>query len=298
MSERVTEHVLLSALTQQRFLARLEQRAESFDRDALSDVWRAAREAAMRLEEREAGCADDAAVLPIPAEMAAHIDAVVGLPAIDGAFSRVPVLFGLIELDSTMASRAVLVDERLEAMKAAWGTLPDDPALAAACLPLESEPFASPRVSFDGRCLSILDEDERFQQIELSVETGSAALEFEGPGEVHAALRLLVGVPPPVMHAVRLNDRLLLVDGHHRARILRAAGATFLPCFVSVCADYDDVLMAAPALGDLDLDSLFEAPRPPMLRDFGRASLVHSYRARRPGRLLQWRIEASAHPLP
>jgi hypothetical protein len=298
MSDRVTEHLLLSAMSQQQCLARLEQRSDAFDRDDLATAWRTARETMSRLEEREAGCADDPGILPMPPEMAAQVDAVVSTPAIDRAFGRVPVMFGLIELDATMTSRSVLIDERLEAMKGAWPALPEDAALAAACLPHTAEPPPASRVSFDGRCLSIRDDHEVLQQLDIRFETGAEAQSPDAPGSVHTALHLRVGTPPPLVHAVRFGGRLMLVDGHHRARVLRALGVTFLPCIVSVCSDVDDVLAAAPAVSDLDLDALFDSPRPPMLRDFGRSTLVHTYRARRPGRLLQWRIEPAVQWLP
>jgi len=298
MNDRVTEHVLLGAMPQQQFLARLEQRSDAFDRDDLATAWRTARETLSRLEEREAGCADDAGILAIPPEMAAQVDAVIATPAIAQAFARVPVMFGLIELDATMTARTVLIDERLEAMKTSWPAVPEDAALAAACLPQTAEPPPASRVSFDGRCLSIRDDHEVLQQLDIRIETGAPVSLPDAPGAVHTALRLLVGTSPPLVHAVRLGGRLLLVDGHHRARVLRALGVTFLPCIVSVCSDLDDVIAAAPSAGDLDLEALFESPRPPMLRDFGRGALVHTYSARRPGRLLQWRIEPSVQWLP
>lgn len=298
MSDRVTEHVLLSALSQQQFLARLEHRSDEFDRDLLTARWRDARDAIARIAEREDGCADDAAILPIPPEMAAHVDAVIASPVIDRAFSRVPVTFGLIELDSTMSSRSVLVEERVAAMASSWGAAPDDAALAAACLPLDGQRVDTSRLRFDGRCLSIIDDTESLEQLEVSVQDGPSTAEIPGPGEVHAVLRVIVGTPPALVHAVRHDGRLLLVDGHHRARALRAAGVTFVPAIVSVCGDLDDVVAVAPRLAELDLEGMFDAPRPPMLRDFGRGVLVHSYPARRPSRLLQWRIEATSQWLP
>jgi hypothetical protein len=101
-----------------------------------------------------------------------------------------------------------------------------------------------------------------------------------------------------VLHAVLHAGRLLLVDGHHRARVLRARGQTFLPCVVSACTDLDDVLAAAPSLGDVDLSRLFEAPRPPLLRDFDRAGLVHTRQVRATRRLLRVRVTVEEDRLP
>jgi hypothetical protein len=252
----------------------------------------------MRAEDKEAGCADDAAILAVPAEMSAHIDAVLADARVNRAFARVPVMFGLIDVDATMCAHATLAGDTLEAMSAAWQGGLDDPALVRTCLPLEARDAGDVRASFDGRTLSVSADDGELCWLHSALQSGAGASDVAGPGTIGATLQLQVGRAPALLHAVRLNGRLLLVEGRHRARVLRAAGETYLPCLISNCADLDDVREAAPAVTALDLERLFDAPRPPMLRDFGRAELVYRYEARRLRRLLQLRIEATAQWVP
>ncbi len=298
MAPSVTEQYLLPATSLQAFVERVEQRGEPAGRAQLSDAWRAAREAMLRLEEREAGCADDAAVLTLPEDMGAHVAAVARIPEVDRGFAHVPVMFGLIELDATMCARHVLVEETLSALKAAWPEDLDDVQLVAACLPLSDWPVADTRASFHGRTLTVITDDDGLHWSDSTVVSRAAAAAVAGSGVIDAGLQLLLGRTPPLMHAIRMNGRLLLVEGHHRARVLRASGQAFAPCIVSSCIDLDEVRAAVPSLADTDLGRYFEASRPPMLRDFDRQALVYRYRARRLRRMLQLKIDVTTQWLP
>jgi ParB-like nuclease domain len=105
-----------------------------------------------------------------------------------------------------------------------------------------------------------------------------------------AVLQLVAGTPPSVVRAAYWNGRLLLIDGHHRVRALRACGVNFVPCMVAACEDEADVLALAPHLRGQDLAPWFEAVRPPMLRDHDRVSLVYRHQARRENRQVQVKI--------
>jgi hypothetical protein len=159
-------------------------------------------------------------------------------------------------------------------------------------------PRGTPRAVFDGRVLSVSCDDDGLAWLVGTMLSGEAALGAVGPGTLAAALQLHVGTMPPVLHALRLNGRLLLVEGGHRARVLRALGLTYVPCLISSCIDLDDVRAARPGIEALDLDRYFEAPRPPMLRDFDRPALVCRYRARVLRRVLRLTVDASSHWVP
>lgn len=294
----ITEHFLLPSRPLQAFLDHVEPRTAACSRAELIERWRDARMAMTRLEERESGCADEAAILAVPQEMAAHVAAVTADPSVNRAFDRVPVMFGLIDIDATMCASAVSVGETLAAMNEHWPEAPDDAALVRACLPLGPRPSTGLRASFDGRTLSLTGDDEDLCRLDDALITGDEALASPGAGTVDAVLQLRFGRPPALLHAARLRGRLLLVEGHHRAQVLRARGEQYLPCLVSECADLDDVRDAAPALRDIDLARFFEAPRPPMLRDFARSALVHRYAATPLRRLLRLRLELTSQWVP
>ncbi|MEI7444697.1 MAG: hypothetical protein WCK28_07400 [Burkholderiales bacterium] len=298
MHDAHTEHYLLPSASLQSFIDHAERVADDADRDALIDAWRAAADTMARIEDAEAGCADEPGILEIPDAMADHVDAFVGVPEVNRAFSRVPVSFGLIEIDATMTARGTLREATLEACRRRWPADLDDPALVAACLPVEPPARHDVRARFEHGAMTLLAEDPALRFLGARLRVGDEAAALEAGGTVDAGLELSFGRGPSVLHAVRHAGRLLLVDGHHRARVLRALGQTFLPCVISACADLDDVRAAAPELAGIDLDRFFEAPRPPLLRDFDRPALVHTHRVRATRRLLRVRVTVEEDRLP
>jgi hypothetical protein len=223
--------------------------------------------------------------------MAPATDALQACPDIDRAFSRVPVTFGLVEIDALMASRPSLYEAVLGGHEQSAGTgLGDDARLAEYCLPLPP-----PAVSVLTRRIGdgwqvMADEDARFEIREAPDAAGTAL--------ACATLQVSVVREPPPMHAARLAGRLLLLNGHHRARVLRGRGILFAPCVVSLCADYDDVMALIPDSGREACTRWFESPRPPMLRDHDRASMVHRYVAQRARRAmrLSWQLRSEYLP--
>lgn len=274
-------------------------------REDLLARWRAAQVQMLQLQEKEADVADEAAVLPIPKAMARHVSRLMALPALAAHHRLVPVAVGLVEVDALMNARPALHDERLQAMAARWPHRPADPELAAICLPLEPAAHADVdvRVLADGGIsLTGLESDlECFDGPELAwrahppVGKGRPAA-AAGLGELQ--LRLALGPPPPVMHAIRYAGRLLLRKGHHRARTLRSLGLAYLPCLISACVHLDEVRALAPELGEADLAGLFEGPRPSLLRDFDRPSLTQVL-PHRPVRCeLELRLQVTKRILP
>ena len=293
-----TDHYLLSNASLQATLAHMQSHAISADPGQLADAWRAAQAMLQRLTDKEAGCADNAPILPLPAEMAAAANALQMSPQVNMAHRLVPVAFGLIEVDAMMSTQPLLRQARLNAEQCSLPATLDDPALAALCLAMPEPAATAPAVHWDGHQLQVLSDDDDVDVLHAAPAEAATACAVVAPGIVQGALQLAFGTPLPVMHAVHLEGRVLLVKGHHRARVLRAAGATFLPCLVSWCSSLDEVLAAAPSLQREEAARCFAADRPPMLRDFDRSALVHSYEAKARRHLLQVRIDVTRQWLP
>jgi hypothetical protein len=295
------EHFLLSAATLQEFVAHMESCALGFDRGDLIDIWRAADKSMARTREKEAGCADLAPVLPLPPSMAAQATALQKSAQINRAHSLVPVTFGLVEIDAMMVCKPVLEQSKLDTLQTQITAAPEDPELADICLSLPDPNVAAGTAlvsRWDGERLLVTSEhaDLRLLQVTHSAQpTGDFAA---APGLACAALQLTVGSTLPVMHVLSYQGRVLLVKGHHRARVLRAHGVPYVPCLVSVCTSIDDIVAAAPSVNAQTAQRCFDSERPPMLRDFDRAAWLHTYQARARRRLLQVRVEVTSQWLP
>ncbi len=292
------EHFLLTNATVEEFLAHMNDVSQAFDRKALIDIWRAARKAMGRLHEREAGCADQAAVLPLPPAMQAQSDAVTKSPLAIRAHNLVPVSFALVEVDALMTTRHTLNEAKLAAVRSTVTAYPDDPELARVCLSASAPAEAVDIKNWDGQSLSVVTEAEDVRLLQCDVLTGAALTGTVAPGVPHVALQWVLGGSLPLMHAVRFNGRVLLVKGHHRAHVLRAKGVTYVPCLISSCESMNDVFDATPMLDRTAVGRCFSLPRPTMLRDFDRSAFTHRHEARARQRLLQVRVEITSQWLP
>jgi hypothetical protein len=243
--------------------------------DDLLARWRRAQTKAAELAEVEAECADEAAILPLPGAMARHVARVLELPELQRLHRLVPVAVGLVEVDALMSARTWMDESRVQAHSQRIGKRPPDSALARLCMPLR----ASERPVFElqplaGGGLSISGHGAPLQWLappRLRWQADGPAARAQS-GQVQ--LDLAAALVPPVMHALRYRNRLLLRRGHHRARALRAMGLAYLPCLISACVHLDEVRALAPELSDADCEHFFEASRPSLLRDFDRPSLV------------------------
>jgi hypothetical protein len=158
----------------------------------------------------------------------------------------------------------------VEAIKARLGPDPDPVALFRCCLPLEDGPgpveirtagskryvFRSPSTDF------------RFHEPILLQEGQLGG--HQAFGAVAAALGLVVGFSCNFMNAVCDDDsgRLLLHNGYHRACALLALGVRHAPCVVQTVTSRDELDIVAKPVVANDPGYFFNAPRPPLLKDF------------------------------
>ena len=247
----------------------------------LATRWRDARSAFAELSKSEADCADQCAILPVPSSMAEHAAALIAAPHVTRWHEAVPVSLGLVEADALVASRISVYDERVAELTRSYLAAPSDAALAQCCWPLQEDGEANLQLRRTADGFSLSEDGAAFEVAPVLHGhpcTGSAVM----------SLNLLQS--PRVMHAVRFADRVVMVRGHHRALALRAAGVAYLPCLISVCSSLDDLHACAPELL-LERERLFDAKRPPMLRDFDRSKLTHTFRAQRMKRQLRVTVQ-------
>lgn len=237
--------------------------------------WRQAHIKALDVAEKEAHCADEAAVLPLPQAMQAHVQRLLDRPEMERLHSQVPVAVGLVEVDALMTARRWMDTAQVQAHAQRIGKRPPDSQLVRKCLPLRPSAPAGIQVQqLAGGALVLRSAAGSLQllrppQLSWQPEGSPATAEM---GQV--MLDLGLAQVPPVMHALRFQGRLLLRRGHHRARALRAMGLAYLPCLLSVCVHLDEVRWLAPELTDADCEHFTQSSRPTLLRDFDRPSMV------------------------
>jgi hypothetical protein len=235
-------------------------------RDEQIQVWREANERLREMEEAEAGMAakpDEVAMSPEDVEFA---EACFRQAPAERAFKYTPRQWSLVELDRLIVFQHFInlgfvseIDRNLE------DTLTNRELISIAMGVGANRPQIHfrrlGRNSFSFTCAS-----EEFCLLEPTLLDSTTFQSLEA-AEVAAVIGVPVGFGTNIISAVRTNDRLVLINGTHRAYALRRRGATHVPCLV----------LDASRAGDLDLLTgetqhqfvpYLKLARPPLFKDY------------------------------
>lgn len=269
---RQQEIHLLGVSPLARFVARVARRSAdgAVDDAALIDQWRAAAACYRELEVREAGFADEATIEPLPSGMAGRVEDIVADPGFAHAFARLPVAFGMVELDRLVVYQQHVSLSHAARFDDALGDAPSrDEAVLDICLPttVQRPPLRCIRAA-DGKFVfqSELADIRAFDARLLAADLARLVITSDGPARGGVTVPIGFGVPH--LNAVRLGSRIVLNNGYHRAYALRRAGVERVPCVVQAIAHPEELAFAGSSSLIDDFDSLFNSARPPVLKDF------------------------------
>lgn len=240
----------------------------------LADFWRAAAAVYRQLDVAESGAADDPDIKALPPSIDRHVDKLMAQPVFRNTFDTVPVAFGMVELDKMIVSQYTITRSIVERLRARHALRPTLKQLAEICLPLEPRDDEC-RLAYrdDGEFVYVSGaHDMRFLGATLIAPADIKGLTVQG--HARAVIALSLGFSTNVLNVVRLGNRVVLNNGHHRAHALRAMGLTHVPCVIQVCGSYEELREAASSEIYDNSDLYYESPRPPLLRDFDRPDLA------------------------
>lgn len=257
----------------------------------LADRWRAAVRVYRELEHSEAGCADDAKVLPLTGLQRRHVDRLIEVPAVRQTFDTVPVCFGWLPLDRLVVSQYSISRSNVDRMLVSLPRRPGKQALTRLCLPLEPKHPDLRLVSRSEREFVFVSQSHDVRFLGAAPLAPGQAGELPMPGHVGGLIGLGVGHSPNLLNVVRFGKRFVINNGHHRAFALQALGATHAPCLIQVCENGEELDEAACSEICRNVGLYFESPRPPLLRDYLHPELTLDLPARAQQRQLVIRIE-------
>jgi hypothetical protein len=232
--------------------------------------WTAAELVYAALERSEAGIADDPACPPLDPALQPFVDRVRASPRFTRTFDSLPSCVRMVDLARLVVCQNHVTQTFVDGIAARLGPEPDPATLLRCCLPLEEGAgpveiramgskryqFRSPSTDFRFHEPVMLREDQL---------NGYGAF-----GAVAGALGLVVGFSCNFMNAIRDDDsgRVLLQNGYHRACALLALGVRYAPCVVQTVGSRDELDIVAKTIVANDPGYFFNAPRPPLLKDF------------------------------
>ncbi|TRW91452.1 hypothetical protein FNJ84_21495 [Paracoccus sp. M683] len=241
---------------------------ETIPRHLIVDLWRTANDHYAKLERKEAGLADEAEILDLPAAMQPAADALAQQDYYRETFDRVPTEIALIQLDRIVASQRHVTLPFVRNLAAQLSSQPQGADLFAFCQPVQRRdaPVEIRRIAEDRFAFMSDSSDMRFHEAALLSPGQISGHSSFGP--VSGAVGLFVGLGSNFLSVVRWEDRMVLHNGYHRAAALLMAGYTHVPAIIQTVTRRDELELVASSTVADDPAFYFRAARPPLLKDF------------------------------
>ena len=273
------------------FVSSLAVGSSAMDRKALCDEWRLANDYYYELESSEAGLADQVECRELDPSLAPLAEEVMADSRFRHTFDALPTGFAMVELDRLVVAQLRVTRSYVDALRDRLGRAPTGEALFRFCMPL-GQPGADLDIQRLGsRRYAFLSEslDLRFHEsvlLEANQITGYSSF-----GPISGVIGLIVGFGSNFLNVARADDRMLLLDGYHRACALRALGVTHAPCVVQAVTRRDELALVAPRAVVEAPAFYFKAKRPPLLKDFFDPRIGKTLQVRRTKRMIEVSFE-------
>jgi hypothetical protein len=240
------------------------------DRASLVDAWRMANDYYDELEKQEASIADTIECMPLDASLAPLAAAMHADPRYRRTFDTLPTRIAMVELDRLVVCQNHVTQTFVEELKLKLGPGPDPQSLFRFCLPVGEYSAPVQIRSVDSKRFVFQSESTDFRFHEALLLRPEQIQNYNTFGEVASVLGLVVGFSSNFLNAICDDDsnRLLLHNGYHRACALRELGITHAPCVIQTVTRRDELDIIAKPIVARDPGYFFNAPRPPLLKDF------------------------------
>lgn len=263
----------------------------------LIDEWRAANDYYEELAKREAGIADMIECSAVDRSLEPLVEELMADPRYRRTFDVLPTRVAMVELDRLVVCQNHVTYNFVEDLKLRLGPKPDLGTLFRFCLPLET-PRAPVEIRQAGthryvfRCDST---DFRFHESVLL--RPDQIVGHEAYGALAGVVGLMVGFSSNFLNAICDDDshRLLLNNGYHRACALRELGITHAPCLIQTVTRRDELDITAKSIVAQNPGYYFNAPRPPLLKDFGDPRIRKMVPIKKVVRMIQVSYEIDDH---
>lgn len=263
------------------------------DYRALVQEWSAAAIWYEKLAKSEAGVADDldcAALDPVLAPLAREI---LASDRFTRTFDRLPVRLAMVELAHLVVCQNHVTRSFVDQLKERLGPQPDPAALFHFCLPPEDSQAPVRIRELGSKRYEFRSDSTDFRFHEPVLLKPRQLSDYASFGSVAAAVGLVIGYSSNFLNAVCDDDsgRLILHNGYHRACALLELGITHAPCVVQTVSSRDELDLVAKPIVANDPGYFFNAPRPPLLKDFADPHLRKILPTRRMSRVIEVSFE-------
>ncbi len=264
----------------------------------LLEAWNAAQSRLQSLLRREAGQVGGGPAVPIPAEIEEQVAGYAADPMFQRTIWKLPVRFGMVEIDRLVAAQRHVHLDYADALAAAYPAKPTLADLAAICLSPDrsAQPVQHLEIAPNAHIFSSPNPDLRFLGSYVRpLEPGD--LEHAHGGGVPAAVLIsFVGFSWSAVSVFEAGGRLVLANGFHRLFALRRLGVRQVPAVIQIARN--PALEFPPSVAQLPREYLLGAPRPALMRDFAEPAYSVELRIRRRLKMVLVNMSLGQHEVP
>lgn len=263
----------------------------------LADDWRAANDHLRTLEASEAGLADEPRTEPLARELEPLAERLRAEPAFQRCYGMLPCRIAVVELDRLVVFQKQINLSSVERVKAELG--PDPSADTVARVMLGLGRYTPPTRMIQGRdAFTFVCDSADFRVIEPIVLSGDAVPRLPCKGRPDRAVVIPVGFSPNCLTVVRIERRLILLNGSHRAYAARELGFRMVPCVLQTISRADEIDVIAERELSQRSDLFLKSARPPLLKDYFDERLRRIVPVVRNHRLLRIQIRVEQSDIP
>lgn len=240
------------------------------NRAPLVKEWSAAAAWYEQLAQREPGIADRLDCRELDPVLAPLAEEVLSSDRFTRTFDQLPARLAMVELAHLVVCQNHVTRSFVDRLKERLGPNPDPVALFRFCLPARDSRAPVQMRALGSKRYEFRSDSTDFRFHEPVVLKPEQLAGYASFGSVAAAVGLVVGYSANFLNAVCDDDsgRLLLHNGYHRACALLELGVTHAPCVVQTVSSRDELDLVAKPIVANDPGYFFNAPRPPLLKDF------------------------------
>jgi hypothetical protein len=241
---------------------------ETPDLGKLADSWRAANDAVNRLQVDEAGFADNPTLGELHPDMFDGRDRLLRNESFRQTMNLVPFDLRMVELDRLIVSQKRVNLTNVWSIQKQLNASCDPKSVFDACMPIERprELLRCARTGNDSFVFAAPTHDLRIVDVKLfdPADVNTAGMR----GIVGGVVGVLVGYSWNCLTAFHINNRIVLINGTHRALALRKMGFTHAPCVVQRISRPEECQLLGAKELQRNPAEILGIPRPAVLKDF------------------------------
>jgi hypothetical protein len=179
-----------------------------------------------------------------------------------------PIDVGMVELDRLVVYQKQINLEYIKKIKNRMGSAPSEDAMFQLCLPLDHPQPEVRKMRTHQNAYTFISQSNDLRFLEPVILESTQIIGHQSGGPIAGVLGLVVGFSVNYFSVLHVENRLILLNGSHRAFALRELGITHAPCLIITLSRREELNpLNIPDLQNKP-DLYLKAPRPPLLKDY------------------------------